>query len=88
MTLTWALLAGQVAVLELRYKSFADPTNATATEIEVSDWMVLRTLTPEETKVAVKHEFNLDLSNSFALLTFEDEEVQRVGIRNRAQFGY
>ena len=89
VAMTWKLLAGQVAVLELRYKSFTeDPTvtssDVTTTDIDVSDWTVLRNISPEETSVVVNHEFNLEIYNSFALLPFEDEELQREGITTGA----
>ena len=89
VTLTWTLLAGQVAVLEFRYKSFTeDPTitrsDVASTDTDVSDWTVLRIISPEETSVVVNHEFNLELYHSFALLPFEDEELQREGNYNRS----
>ena len=85
VTLNWLLSAGTVAVLELRYKSFTeDPTitssDVAITDTDVSDWTVLRIISPEETRVVANHEFNRELYNSFALLPFEDEELQQKGI--------
>ena len=74
-----------MAVLELRHANFTEDPTITSTDvattgIDVSEWTVLRNISPEETHVVVNHEFNLELYNSFALLPFEDELLQREGI--------
>ena len=77
VTVTWTLLAGQMAVLELRYNSFTE--DPPTTDIDVSDWTVLRNMTHEETNVVVYYEFKMNMYNVFALIPFEDTELQTEG---------